>query len=113
MQKVKVAKKVQKRERREVLQREAQKTEKASEQAAHRLAGMRSRGESAHKDRPRHQTPPAAPTPIPAPAVSCHLVEIRLYAHLYPSCLLFLSCDEWYMDALVRHPALWTLYLYL
>ncbi|KAK9867403.1 hypothetical protein WJX84_009316, partial [Apatococcus fuscideae] len=59
MLKVRTAKKVQKRERREILQREAQQSEKASEQAAHRLAGMRSRGESANKDRSRH-TPSAA-----------------------------------------------------
>ena len=59
VQKVKTAKKVQKRERRETLQREAQQTERASEQAAHRLAGMRSRGESAHKDRSRQKSAPA------------------------------------------------------
>lgn len=59
VQKVRTAKKVQKRERRETLQREAQQTERASEQAAHRLAGMRSRGESAHKDRSRQKSAPA------------------------------------------------------
>ena len=72
-QKIKTAKKVQKRERRETLQREAQQTERASEQAAHRLAGMRSRGESGHQDRSRQKSAPA-----PAPKMVSLDAHVRL-----------------------------------
>ncbi|KAK9858469.1 hypothetical protein WJX84_005081 [Apatococcus fuscideae] len=81
MMKVKTAKKVLKRERREILQREAQQTERASEQAAHRLAGMRSRGESAHKDRSRQKSAPAPkmesldPHQINAPALDSEIID--------------------------------------